>query len=197
MIFNPCGEELLHCVKCKELAGFRSQVVPANIVSKGVGDKPLIMYVARNPGRTEDAEGEPLIGRAGKVLREITEPYYDRAMFVWNNMVKCWTPGDREPYQHEIDNCKPYIEREIDVAEPDAIVYFGLMAQESAGFKKEERHSLRAITRNYRPILLTSTYHPSYAARGNKEARQRIATDIGVVVRAAELLKSAEKRAEG
>ncbi len=176
------------CPKCSELCRIRENVVngerlrvnPLLIAANGGPYLPLVMGIGRNPGKNEDLEGRPFVGRAGKVLRRIVLPVENvECRWHWTNQVKCYTPGDREPTEEEIDNCLPYMAQELELVKPDAIVLFGLTVQRVWGFKKEERSIVRVI--NGVPVI--STYHPSFAARGNKEAEEVIVKDIWTAIR--------------
>ena len=176
---------LLACQACSELVNFRSTVVPGEW-SFGADDndelKPLILLLGRNPGREEDSSGRPFVGRAGKVLREIVEPMHDVANFYFANMVKCWTPKDRDPSDVEIENCAPWVQQELKNLDVKGVVLFGRTVERVMG-KVEERSVYRSIE----GVVWVSTYHPSFAARGNLEAKLQIGRDISTVIRLARI----------
>jgi uracil-DNA glycosylase len=201
VVFAP-----INCTKCAALCKGRENVVhgehtyayaafdDGNIDGDSVGnidgDMPLVMLLGRNPGKEEDNIGRPFVGRAGKKLRELTAPMENiSARFYYTNQVKCYTPADREPTEDEVDNCKPYLVQEIEAVAPDAIVLFGLQIQEIWGFKKEHRSFVRVIN----GIPTIPTYHPSYAARGNKEAEGVISKDIWTAIRLAKVAKDTRR----
>lgn len=179
-------DSLLNCVRCNELVACRSQVVPPYWMNQEI-DKPLVMLVGRNPGRLEDQEGRPFVGRAGKLLHSIVDPMAAVVQLYFTNLNKCWTPNDRPPTANEIENCKPYLDQEIQLLQPAVVVLFGREAQ-GYKFKKEDRSTVY-----YDSVTIwTSTYHPSYAARGNKDAEEQISRDVWGVVSMAVKIQQAK-----
>ena len=173
MEFMTTGGLVTECRLCPELVALRKQVVPLEIVNPlnwSDPTLPIIMFVARNPGQTEDKVGRPPVGRAGQVQRKIVEPILPHARVVFNNVVKCWTPKDREPSEVELSNCRPWINQEIEDMRPNIVVLLGLTAQKYKFANKEDRGAMRWDGRT----LWTATFHPSYVSRGNKLAEDEM-----------------------
>ena len=93
----------------------------------GVGDPGTkLMFVGEGPGRDEDLQGEPFVGRAGKLLDAMLDIIdLDRSKVYIANMVKCRPPQNRDPLPDEQDACFPWLERQIEIIDPKLIVCLG------------------------------------------------------------------------
>lgn len=93
----------------------------------GVGDPSTkLMFVGEGPGRDEDLQGEPFVGRAGKLLDAMLDIIdLDRSKVYIANMVKCRPPQNRDPLPDEQDACFPWLERQIEIIDPKLIVCLG------------------------------------------------------------------------
>src|SRR5262245_63582942 len=117
---------------CK-LAGTRTQVV------FGVGDPhAALMFVGEGPGKDEDEQGEPFVGRAGKLLTQLIEGIgLTRADVYIANVVKCRPPGNRDPEADEIEACAPWLDRQFELIKPRLVVSLGHPATKSLLQTKE------------------------------------------------------------
>ncbi|KAA0006602.1 MAG: uracil-DNA glycosylase [Thermoplasmata archaeon] len=115
--------EIRNCRRCR-LSQTRTNVV------LGEGDiNSRIMIVAQAPGENEDKEGRMFIGPSGKVLDELFEHAGIRRKDVYmTNLIKCKLPKYRKPKRDEIESCSPYLDREIEIIQPDMIVTLGYFA---------------------------------------------------------------------
>ena len=113
-------KECAGCAKCG-LCQTRTNLV------FGVGDPGAkLMYVGEGPGRDEDLQGEPFVGRAGKLLDAMLDIIdLDRSKVYIANMVKCRPPQNRDPLPEEQDACFPWLERQIEIIDPKLIVCLG------------------------------------------------------------------------
>lgn len=111
----------LDCGKCPALAGCRTQVVP------GYGKpNPLVMFVGQNPGRDEDKQGRPFVGRSGALLALLCEAaLIPRSGIYRTNAVRCLSPGNRKPKKDEIEACRGFLIEEIKEIQPSVIVTLG------------------------------------------------------------------------
>lgn len=165
---------VLQCTRCEELTRIRTQVVPFRYVNPEVwGDEqlPIMMMVGRNPGENEDIQGKGFIGRAGQKLDTLVQPLLTPqplVRLIYNNQVKCFTPANREPYDYEVENCRPWLTAEVQEIKPDIVVLLGLQAQAYKFPRKEDRGSMRYDGQT----LWTSTYHPSYFLRGGEAGKR-------------------------
>lgn len=115
------GLSVTGCERCPDLVDSRSRIVDG----VGPADADLLL-VGEAPGETEDAEGEPFVGRSGDVLDEkLRAVGLDRADVRITNCVRCRPPGNRDPRVGELANCRPYLEREIQAVDPELVVAIG------------------------------------------------------------------------
>jgi DNA polymerase len=152
------------CAMCK-LAGTRTQVV------FGVGDPHAdLMFVGEGPGKDEDEQGEPFVGRAGKLLTQLIEGIgLTRADVYIANVVKCRPPGNRDPEADEIEACAPWLDRQFDLVKPRLVVTLGNPATKSLLQTREGITKLRGkefeFERAGHEAVLIPTLHPSYVLR--------------------------------
>ena len=171
--FAALRAQALACVKCPHLAASRKNVV------FGVGDihSPL-MFVGEAPGADEDEQGEPFVGRAGQLLTKIIVAMgYSRESVYIANILKCRpdtpgeTSGNRPPTPEEITTCRPYLNTQIDLIRPKAIVALGATSVAGLfGPKQEGITKLRGKWMTFRGIPVMPTLHPAYLLRPNGAA---------------------------
>ncbi|HHE47186.1 MAG TPA: uracil-DNA glycosylase, partial [Bacteroidetes bacterium] len=146
------------CTRC-ELAATRLNVV------FGVGDPHArLMFIGEAPGADEDRQGEPFVGRAGKLLTKMIRAMkMQRSEVYIANILKCRPPGNRDPRPEEAAACLPYLKGQIDLIKPHVIVALGKVAavkllniQANVSLK-----SLRGRVFNYDTRPLIVTYHPA------------------------------------
>jgi DNA polymerase len=160
------------CTRCK-LCETRTKTV------FGVGlDSSPLMIIGEGPGADEDAQGEPFVGRAGKLLDEMLraigrsrrEAAPDKAVFI-ANVVKCRPPGNRDPEADEVEACRPYLDVQIKHVKPKLIVALGRIAAQRLLATDAPLSKLRGVTHAYgadkTPVFVT--YHPAYLLRSPGE----------------------------
>jgi DNA polymerase len=120
------GPDVTACERCDELVACRSRIV------NGVGPADAeLLFVGEAPGATEDEMGEPFVGRSGDVLDEaLRDAGLDRADVRITNCVRCRPPDNRDPTDDELDNCREYLDREIDHVDPAIVVTLGKVPAE-------------------------------------------------------------------
>ena len=153
------------CTACKLRAGCTQTVF-------GVGDeKADWLFVGEGPGADEDAQGEPFVGQAGKLLDNMLAAIkLKRGVNVYiTNIVKCHPPGNREPGADEIAQCFPYLARQIKLIQPKLIVALGRTAAASLLGRDVTLTELRGKPHDYHGIPLIITYHPAYLLRAPLE----------------------------
>lgn len=113
--------EVTACERCPELCASRSRIVD------GVGDSDAdLLFVGEAPGEQEDREGEPFVGRSGDVLTEaLRDRGLGRADVRITNCVRCRPPDNRDPHVEERGNCREYLDREVELVDPELIVTLG------------------------------------------------------------------------
>lgn len=148
------------CTKCR-LAGTRTQVV------FGVGNPDAdLMFIGEAPGRDEDLQGEPFVGRAGQLLTDIIKAMkMSRGDVYIANVIKCRPPENRNPEPDELDACRPYIRRQIELIKPRVIVTLGKFALQSMTGKAFSISAVRGQWLEYEGIKVMPTYHPAYLLR--------------------------------
>ncbi|HEY3055077.1 MAG TPA: uracil-DNA glycosylase, partial [Thermoanaerobaculia bacterium] len=120
------GREASICTKCR-LAGTRTQVV------WGTGNPNAdLMFIGEAPGRDEDLQGQPFVGRAGQLLTDIIKAMkLSRNDVYIANVIKCRPPENRNPEPDELEACRPFIRRQIELIKPKVIVTLGKFALQS------------------------------------------------------------------
>lgn len=134
----------------------------------GVGDENADwLFVGEGPGADEDAQGEPFVGQAGKLLDNMLAAIrLKRGANVYiANLVKCRPPGNRNPEPHEALQCEPYLHRQIELIRPKLIIALGKVAAANLLASDASVASMRGRIHQYRGIPLIVTYHPAYLLR--------------------------------
>jgi len=151
------------CTRCSELAATRRTVV----FGAGNADAEL-MFVGEAPGASEDEQGLPFVGRAGKLLDQLLGDIgLARAEVFVANVLKCRPPGNRDPLPVEIDNCQEYLRRQVDLIQPSVICTLGnfstkLLRGDPAGITRVHGQP-EVITLGHRSVRLYPIYHPAAA----------------------------------
>ena len=134
----------------------------------GVGDEAADwLFVGEGPGADEDAQGEPFVGQAGKLLDNMLAAIgLKRGTNVYiANILKCRPPGNRNPDPHEALQCEPYLHRQIELIRPKLIVALGKVAAANLLASDASVAAMRSRIHRYRGIPLIVTYHPAYLLR--------------------------------
>ena len=129
------------------------------------------LFVGEGPGADEDAQGEPFVGQAGKLLDSMLAAIgckRGRDVYI-ANVVKCRPPGNRTPTHEEASACAPYLDRQIELIAPKIIVALGKTAATRLLGTEASLASLRGRLHRYRDIPVVVTYHPAYLLRSLPE----------------------------
>jgi len=166
-------DDLGDCTRCKLRTQGRRQIV------FGVGHPDAsLMFVGEAPGADEDVQGEPFVGRAGQLLTKIIEAIgLTREQVYIANVIKCRPPSNRNPEPDEVEQCEPFLFRQIDAVAPDVIVALGKFAAQSLLKTTEPITRLRGREFSYRDGILIPTYHPAYLLR-NPSAKRDVWEDM-------------------
>lgn len=159
--------EIGDCRLCKLCSG-RTHVV------FGVGNpNARLMFVGEGPGRDEDLQGEPFVGRAGQLLTDIITKGMGlmREDVYIANVVKCRPPDNRNPEPDEVAACEPFLKRQIDLVRPEIIVALGKFAVQTLLQNKAPISRLRGNWHRYHGIKLMPTFHPAYLLRNPADKR--------------------------
>jgi uracil-DNA glycosylase len=166
------------CRRCKLHSG-RTQVV------FGVGNPNAnLMFVGEGPGRDEDLQGEPFVGRAGQLLTDIiTKGMGLRREDVYiANVIKCRPPQNRNPEPDEVASCEPFLRKQIELIHPEIIVALGKFAVQTLLQSRVPITRLRGNWHTYMGIKLMPTFHPAYLLR-NPADKKLVWEDIKKVMK--------------
>jgi uracil-DNA glycosylase len=162
-IWNDIGE----CVRCPLHAG------RTHIVNTDGNRKARLMFVGEAPGADEDMQARPFVGRAGQLLNKIIEAIgMKREDILIGNVNRCRPPQNRTPTLEEAKTCKPFLLREIAVAQPEVIVVLGNTAMKNLLDTKEGITKLRGKFQDYKGIKVMPTFHPAYLLRDPSKKRE-------------------------
>jgi DNA polymerase len=133
----------------------------------GVGNpKAHAMLIGEAPGADEDAQGEPFVGRAGKLLNDILKAVNLKREEVYiANILKCRPPGNRDPQPFEMETCIHYLHKQIDLIKPNIILCLGRVAANGLLNKKLSLGDLRNNVYEFNGIKVMATYHPAALLR--------------------------------
>ena len=133
----------------------------------GVGNPTAdAMLIGEAPGADEDQQGEPFVGRAGKLLNDILKAInFTREEVYIANILKCRPPGNRDPQPGEMETCMPYLMKQIDLIKPKVILCLGRVAANGLLNKKLTLTALRENTYDINGIKVVATYHPAALLR--------------------------------
>jgi DNA polymerase len=178
------AEQVNQCRKC-DLGTLRTNSVP------GEGNSNArIMFIGEAPGADEDAQGRPFVGRAGQLLDKIINACgLKRSDVFIGNILKCRPPENRDPRAEEIISCLPYLQRQIEIINPEIIVALGAHAAKTLLNTTKSIGQLRGQFHEYYagigrpPIKLMATYHTAYLLRNySPENRRRVWEDMKKVL---------------
>jgi len=178
----PSGKEQLdalkkshdNCQSCPLATLGRAQVV------FGEGNpNATLMFIGEGPGRDEDEQGRPFIGRAGQLLTKIIQAMNIKREDVYiSNVVKCRPPDNRVPLPAESDVCtKLILFKEIEIIKPKIICTLGATALQSLLGSDAKITKQRGIFTNFHDIPVMPTYHPAYLLR-NPDAKKFVWEDM-------------------
>ena len=171
-------EELGDCRRCK-LCEERNSIV----FGEGNPDARLV-FVGEGPGRDEDAQGRPFVGRAGQLLTKIIKAMkLEREDVYICNVVKCRPPGNRNPEPDEVASCEPFLAKQIRSINPEVVVCLGSVATGLLlKLKNFRMGQLRGTFHNYENSKLMVTYHPAALLR-NPAFKKPVWEDMKLVMK--------------
>lgn len=162
-------QEIGDCQRCKLSKG------RTNIVFGEGNPNARIMFVGEAPGREEDQQARPFVGEAGQLLtRLINKMGFERDQVYIANIVKCRPPLNRDPQPDEIQQCFPFLERQISIINPEIIMSLGkisaytLLNVESP-ISRFSISKIRGKFFDYKGIPVMPTFHPAYLLRNAKD----------------------------
>ncbi len=158
-------EEIGDCKRCRLSSGRK------NIVFGEGNPDAKLMFVGEAPGREEDLQARPFVGDAGMLLTRLIEKMgFKREDVYIANIVKCKPPLNRDPEKDEIESCRGFVERQIEIINPQVIISLGrISAQTLIGNTALKITSIRGHFFDYNGIPLMPTFHPAYLLRNPKD----------------------------
>jgi len=170
-------ECVAECTRC-ELAQSRTNTV------FGVGNEAADwMIIGEAPGAEEDRQGEPFVGRAGKLLDQMLFAIGESRESVFiANILKCRPPHNRDPKPAEVAACRDYLERQIELVRPKIILAVGRIAAQNLLGSDEPVGRMRGRTYDLDGIPLVVTYHPAYLLRSPSQ-KQKSWRDLCLAMR--------------
>jgi uracil-DNA glycosylase len=166
------------CRRCKLWSG-RTHLV------FGVGNPHAkLMFIGEGPGRDEDLQGEPFVGRAGQLLTDIITKGMGlkREDVYICNVIKCRPPENRNPEPDEVASCEPFLKKQVDLVKPEIIVGLGKFAVQTLLQTKVPITRIRGNWHSYHGIKLMPTLHPAYLLR-NPADKKLVWEDIKKVMK--------------
>jgi len=164
--YEQLSKEIIQCTQC-DLYKTRTHAV----VGEGSLEADLF-FIGEAPGLNEDKQGKPFVGRAGVILDELLASInLNRDDIYITNILKCRPPNNRNPKQNEIQTCTPYLERQLDLINPEVIIPMGSFSTEyifhkfDIPFTKISKLHGKVVTKNtlYETIHILPLYHPAVA----------------------------------
>jgi uracil-DNA glycosylase len=170
-------DDLGDCTRCK-LHPTRKNIV------FGVGNPGAdLVFVGEAPGANEDAQGEPFVGDAGQLLNKMINAMgWGREDVYIANILKCRPPGNRNPEPDEIEQCEPFLIRQLGAIKPRMIVALGKFAAQCLLRRYDTPISaLRGSFHEYQGVKVMPTYHPAYLLR-TPSAKRMVWDDLQLVM---------------
>lgn len=159
------SDEIGDCKRCK-LSNKRTHIV----FGEGNPDA-RIMFIGEAPGREEDLQARPFVGDAGVLLTRLIEKMgFQREDVYIANIVKCRPPMNRDPEGEEISACRGFVERQVEIINPEVIMSLGRIATIAlTGDPSVKITAVRGKFFDYRGTPVMPTFHPAYLIRNPKD----------------------------
>lgn len=169
--------ELATCTRC-DLSLTRQRVV----IGSGP-NTPQLMVIGEAPGRSEDEGGEPFIGPSGQLLFRLLKEEVDvtRSQCFVTNVVKCRPPANRTPTFLEIKTCRPWLDEQLAMITPRAVLTLGNTASRAVFGFEESMGAVHGRVVHLGAVAGMATYHPAAALRGGSSVVQVMRRDLAVL----------------
>ena len=177
-------KRVAQCRLCKVLPETRTQTV------FGVGNpRARLLFLGEAPGADEDAQGIPFVGRSGRLLTDMIEKgmKISRDEVYICNVLRCRPPQNRNPLPEEAAFCRPFMEAQIRIVNPEFICCLGAVAAKNLLQTDTSIGKLRGTIHNWQGYKVVCTYHPSYLLR-NPPAKKDAWIDLQLLMRAMGLM---------
>ncbi len=162
-------KELKNCKKCPLYKTRTKFVIGAGNVDAD------IVFIGEAPGKNEDLQGLPFVGRAGNLLSSYLNGIgLNRKDVFITNIVKCRPPGNRDPIEEEINACFPYLKEQIEIIEPKIIVTLGRYSLKTLLGREVRIMQERGNIIDFNGVMLLPMLHPAAVLRnGNLDEKMR------------------------
>ncbi len=125
-----------------------------------------VMFIGEAPGREEDEQGIPFVGRAGKLLDKMLKAIKMKREDVFiANVLKCRPPNNRDPLEEEVRQCEPYLKKQLEIISPKLLVSLGRISAQVLLRYEDTLRGYRGKEQRYEDIPLIVTYHPAALLR--------------------------------
>ena len=182
MTLKELRQECLNCRRC-QVGGRTVDGCPVNVFSN-MNEKAKLMVVGQNPGYDEVLQGEPFVGASGQFFEQAFKERtgMGRDDIYISNVVRCFTPGNRKPYQSELENCRWFLDKEIELLKPKLIVALGSPALwQLTGLSGISKHRGEpTFSLRYRVVVI-GAFHPSPYNMQDDTIRRQFMEDLDVV----------------
>ena len=175
LTLDSIRQELGECTRCRLHEG-------RNHLVFGEGNpQAALIFVGEGPGRDEDLQGKPFVGRAGELLTRIIEAIdLAREEVYIANIVKCRPPHNRDPKPDEIQTCLPFLLKQLEAIKPRIICCLGTFAAQTLLGTEERISALRGRFHDYKGTKLMPTYHPAFLLR-NPQFKKDVWEDMKMI----------------
>jgi DNA polymerase len=155
-----------------------------NIVFGDGNPSAEIMFIGEGPGRDEDIQGIPFVGRAGQKLNDIIRAMgMERSDVYIANIIKCRPPGNRNPEPEEVESCIPFLEEQVRIIQPRAIIALGSVAAHNLLKVNTPISRMRGNFYEFMGIPVMPTFHPAYLLRNyTPTTRRQVWEDVKKVL---------------
>lgn len=173
---DALGRIAAQCTECTLAIG------RTNVVFGGGSATAEVLIVGEGPGQQEDEQGVPFVGRSGQLLNKLLDEVdLGRNDVYITNVVKCRPPANRDPRPDEIESCKGYLKRQIELIDPKVVVTLGnfstkLLLRTTTGIT-----AMRGRSYEWWGRFLVPTFHPAAALRGGERVTNSIREDLVIV----------------
>jgi uracil-DNA glycosylase family 4 len=169
-------KELGDCKRCKLHRGRKT------IVFGEGNEKATLMLIGEGPGYDEDVQGRPFVGKAGQLLTKILQSInLPREEVYIANIIKCRPPQNRNPEPDEIQNCSPFLMKQIEAIQPKIICALGTFSTQSLLKTDTKITALRGKLFDLEGIKVIPTYHPAFLLR-NPDKKREVWEDMKKIV---------------
>ncbi len=167
-------------IACQRCSLFRTRT--HHVFSDGSPEAKLV-FVGEAPGRDEDLQGKPFVGAAGQLLTKMIAAIgFSRDEVYICNVLKDRPPNNRVPLPEEVEACRPFLETQLEIVNPQVICTLGAVATKALLGPHIAITKVRGQRQDYRGMALIPTFHPAYLLR-NPDAKKLVWQDLKLVKR--------------